>query len=73
MDLFSQGPALDQVREDMWYIYSLSAQYHDDDLMSFKSSSSVVSLDGTTDHMDAEEEEEKAAMHHHTYSPTAVH
>lgn len=26
------GESLDDLREDLWYVYSLSAQYHDDDL-----------------------------------------
>jgi Cyclin, N-terminal domain len=66
---FTHYPSLDQVREDLWYVYSLSAQYQEDDLnLSVSpSSSSTVSY-----HHAMADSQSKNVIHHHTHSPTTV-
>lgn len=65
---FRHYPNLDQVREDLWYVYSLSAQYQEDDLnLSVTPSSPTVPYH----HAEADSEAKKV-IHHHTHSPTTV-
>ena len=65
---FRRYPNLDQVREDLWYIYSLSSQYQEDDL-----NVSVTALSSNAPYQHAVGDMNVTKMiHHHTHSPTTV-
>eukprot|EP00797_Seminavis_robusta_P004502 Sro1294_g260200.1 diatom-specific cyclin (267) ;mRNA; r:23608-24408 len=66
---FRPFPSLEQVREDLWYIYSLSAQYHEDD----QSLSAVSPAPSMTCDASRDSETKAVIHHHHTHSPTSVH